>query len=206
MTRRLLLVFLSCALALAARATPTENPDSDPAWQDLFRRLAPVRNRQVPFTEERYFPFRRQPIVLAGIVRVIPGRGLSLEYRSPESRIVIIDRQGVLVRDASGQRAAPDDRRAQAATAALGAVLRFDATELARDFELRGDRQGDAWKLTLTPRDPALAASLRSIVVSGSQTYLGRIELNAGLRIEIILGPAIEGAVFTAGDLARYFR
>jgi Outer membrane lipoprotein carrier protein LolA-like len=206
MKRRLLLPFLAAALVLAGRAAPTADPARDPAWQELFARLAPAKNRQVPFTEERYFPFRPKPLVLAGVVRVVPGTGLSLEYRVPESRIVIVDAQGVLVRERGGQRAAPADRRAQAATAALGAVLRFDPAELARDFTLRGDRQGDAWTLTLVPRDPALAGSLRSIVVSGSQTFLARIELNAGLRIEIILGPALEGAAFTTADLARYFR
>jgi len=206
MTRRLFLGTLWWALPLAALAAPTGNPAHDPGWQDLFRRLAPTVTRQAPFTEERYFPFRRQPIVLAGVVRIVPGRGLSLDYSSPQSRIVIVDAQGVLVREGGGQRAAPADSRGQAATAALGAVMRFDPAELARDFELAGDRQGGAWTLTLTPRDPALAGSLRSIVVSGSQGHLGRIELNAGLRIEIILGSAIDGPVFPAADLARYFR
>jgi len=206
MIPRFLLLAFCGLLPLAVRAAPTADPAQDPGWQDLFRRLAPVKNREVPFTEERYFPFRRTPVVLAGVVRIVPSRGLSLEYRAPESRIVVVDAQGVLVREGAGQRAAPDDRRAQAATTALGAVLRFDPAELARDFELSGDRQEGGWTLILTPRDPALAASLHSIAVSGSQSHLSRIELNAGLRIEIFLGPAVEGAAFTAADLARYFR
>jgi hypothetical protein len=206
MIRRLSLLILGLALPLGARSAPTGDPARDPGWQDLFRRLAPAGNREVPFTEERYFPFRREPVVLAGLVRLVPGRGLSLEYRAPEARLVIVDAQGVLVREAGGQRAAPADRRAQAATAALGAVLRFDPAELSRDFVLSGDRTAGNWTLTLTPRDPALAGSLHSIVVTGSQTHLGRIELNAGLRIEIILGPAAEGVAFPAAELARYFR
>jgi len=206
MSRGLLLAGLCWALALAVQAAPTADPAHDPGWQELFRQLAPARNRQVPFSEERYFPFRHQPIVLAGVVRLIPGRSLSLEYRAPESRIVIVDAQGVLVREAGGQRAAPSDPRAQAATAALGAVMRFDPVELARDFDLRGDREGGNWTLILTPRAPALAGSLHSIAVQGTQSHLTRIELNAGLRIEIFLGPPLEGAVFTADDLTRYFR
>ena len=206
--KRLLVLSLLCwALPFADAAAPAADPAHDPGWQDLFRRLAPSGDRQVSFTEERYFPFRREPIVLAGVVRLRPDRGLSLEYRAPEPRIVIVDAEGVLVREAGGQRAAPDDHRAQAATAALGAVLRFDPAELARDFELRGDRQpGGGWILVLTPRDPALAASLHSIAVRGSRDQLAQIELNAGLRIEIILGPALDGVRFTAADLARYFR
>lgn len=206
MNRRLLLPLLCWTLTLAAGAAPAGDPAQDPGWRQLFRTLAPVRAREVPFTEERYFPFRRQPIVLTGTVRLAPGRGLSLEYRAPASRIIIVDGQGVLVRESGGQRAAPDDRRAQAATAALAAVLRFDPAELDRDFSLRGDRRETGWTLALVPRDPALAASLHSIVVSGTPAGLARIELNAGLRIEIILGPALEGTALTAADLARYFR
>ncbi len=206
MIRRLLVPVFCGALVVAARAAPTADPAHDPVWQELFRRLAPAGSRQVPFSEERYFPFRPRPLVLSGIVRIAPGLGLSLEYRAPAARVVIVDPRGVLVREGGGQRAAPPDRRAQAATAALGAVLRFDPAELARDFLLRGDRQGDAWTLTLAPRDPALGGSLRSIVVSGNQAVLGRIELNAGIRIEIILGAPFEGAAFPAADLARYFR
>ncbi len=206
MIRRLLLAVLCGGLALVARSAPTADPAHDPAWQDLFRRLAPAGTRQAPFTEERYFPFRPKPLVLSGVVRIAPGLGLSLEYRAPESRVIIVDPRGVLVREAGGQRAAPSDHRAQAATAALGAVLRFDPAELARDFLLKGDRQGGAWTLTLVPREPALTGSLRSIVVSGTQAVLGRIELNAGIRIAIILGPALEGPVFPAADLGRYFR
>jgi Outer membrane lipoprotein carrier protein LolA-like len=206
MKRRLFILSLWWLLPLAARAVPTADPAHDPGWQELFRQLAPARNRQVPFTEERYFPFRQKPIVLAGVVRIVPGRSLSLAYGGPDARVVIIDAQGVLVREAGGQRAAPADPRAQAATAALGAVMRFDPVELERDFELRGDRAGEAWTLVLTPRDPALAGSLHSIGVRGTGPHLEQIELNAGLRIEIILGQSVEGADFTAADLARYFR
>jgi hypothetical protein len=123
-------------------------------------------------------------------------------------RIVIMDGQGVLLREAGGQRAAPPDRRVQAATAAMAAVMRFDSDELARDFSERGTRQGEAWTLTLTPRDPTLGDSLGSIVVSGAQGRLGEIQLvkSAAQRIEIILGPPSDGGVWAPATLARYFR
>jgi hypothetical protein len=205
MNRGLLFLLGVALLAGPADAAPVDLR-RDPAWQSLLVRLTPVGNRQVPFRERRTFPFRRTPVVLAGVVRIVPGRGLSLEYQAPESRIVIIDAQGVLVRDPSGQRAAPADRRSQAATAALGAVLRFDPAELTRQFDLAGDRVGETWTLTLRPRDAALAGGLASIVVSGQGAHLAKIEIHAGARIEIQLGPAEDGVVFSPATLARCFR
>jgi hypothetical protein len=205
MNRGLLLLLGLVLLAGPTDAAPVDL-QHDPAWQALLVRLTPTGTRLVPFSERRTFPFRQKPVVLGGVVRIVPGRGLSLEYEAPESRLVIIDGQGVLVRDLAGQRAAPADRRSQAATAALGAVLRFDPAELARQFDLAGDRVGDAWTLTLRPRDAALAGGLASIVVSGEGAHLAKIEIHAMARIEIRLGPAEDGVVFSPATLARCFR
>lgn len=208
MKRCLLVGVFSWLLLAPVRAAPAGDLRGDPAWREIFQRLAPVRNRECAFQERRYFPFRRKPIELSGLVRLAPGRGLSLDYLAPEARLVIIDREGVLLREAGGQRAAPADRRVQAATGAMAAVLRFDPDELARDFTWQGARAGDAWRLTLQPRDPSLGGSLGEILVSGTAGRLAEIDLirSADQRIEIVLGPPADGVVFTAEELARYFR
>ncbi len=203
-----LLLLLFSLLQPASAAGPGVGVADDPAWQELFSHLAPTSPRQCAFEERRYFPFRARPVVLTGTVRIAPGRGLSLEYATPARRTVIIDGEGILVRESGGQRAAPAQGRAQAATAALAAILRFDPAELARDFKLDGTLGPDAWKLTLIPREPGLAESLESVSVDGVRGRLGRIELvrSAAQRIEIVLGPATEGIAFSADTLARAFR
>jgi hypothetical protein len=181
----------------------------DPAWSALFAQLAPVRPRQSAFTEERFFPFRRRPVVLTGVVRIDPGRGLSLAYLTPEVRTLIIDRQGLLLRDSRGrEEPAPADSRMQAATTALVSVLRFDLPELERDFILRGQRLGARWHLTLTPRQPELAAGLRTLIVRGEDGQLSQIELLRGRdqRILITLRGTADPARFTPAEIARYFR
>jgi hypothetical protein len=208
MKRRLLLCAFCSILPLLARASPPGDLAPDPAWQEIFRRLAPTQDRQCAFRERRYFAFRQQPITLSGTVRLAPGRGLSLEYLTPEPRIVIVDERGVLLREDGGESAVPADRRVQAATGAMAAVMQFDPVELARDFSWRGSRRGDAWTLTLTPRDPAVAETLGSVVVSGARGRLAEIELvtSPSQRVEILLGPPLAGVVFGPGTLAHYFR
>jgi hypothetical protein len=186
-------------------------PDAahDPVWSVLLSRLAPNRARDSLFTERRYFPFRTTPVTLTGEVRIDPGRGLSLAYLTPEVRTLIIDRQGTLLRDERGRdHPMPADNRVQAATTALVSVLRFDLTELEKNFVLRGQRADPAWQLTLAPRDPALTPGLSTLVINGEGERLKRIDLvkSASQRIEITLGEPDDGVIFSAAVLARYFR
>lgn len=204
-------------LALAAlavpvgRAQPRETEiaiDRDPGWLALLQRLHPIRDRQAPFEERRFFPFRRSPVVLTGTVRLAPGRGLSLGYERPLPRVVIIDAAGVLIRGESGERAAPADPHLTRATEALAAVLRFDPVEMERQFVVRGRRDRDGWSLELVPRDSDLAALFASIQVEGSGGRLRRIALvtSPTQRIEILLGEPRDDLAFGAAELRRYFR
>jgi hypothetical protein len=131
--------FLRCSLLLAASAagvfaadlpvgpaTLLADPAHDPAWTELFSRLAASKTRQSLFEERRYFPFRSTPVVLKGEIRIAPDRGLSLRYLEPDPRILIVDAKGLLMRDDEGrERAAPPDSRAQALTTARVIVQRI---------------------------------------------------------------------------------
>jgi len=181
----------------------------DPVWSGLLARLAPQRARQSRFTELRFFPFRRTPVVLTGVVRIDPERGLSLAYLTPEVRTLIIDRQGTILRDDRGRdHPMPSDSRVQATTAALVSVLHFDLADLQRHFRLRGQQQGAAWRLTLEPRDAALAPGLSTLVVTGDGERLDRIDLikSATQRIEIMLRGTDDDVIFPPEVLARFFR
>lgn len=185
------------------------DPASDPAWRPLFEKLAPDRTRQSNFVERRYFPFRREPVVFRGEIRIVPDRGLSLRYLEPEPQVMIVDEKGLLMRGADGrERAAPTDSRAQAATSALVSVLRFDVATLQQEFEVYGQRDGATWMLAFVPRDAALAALIGTILVRGEATTLGRIEMikSPAQRIEITLSDTREGVLFTGDTLRRFFR
>jgi hypothetical protein len=185
------------------------NPAQDPQWSELFAQLAPNRNRQSQFEERRYFPFRKTPVVLKGEIRIIPDRGLSLRYLEPESRILIIDSKGLLMRDDTGrERAAPSDSRAQAVTSALVSVLRFDLPTLEKSFQVHGRREGEAWTLAFVPIEPALAELIGVLAVTGRGGRIDRIEMvkNANQRIEISITGTKENVIFPGDVLQRFFR
>lgn len=194
---------------LVAPETRLEDPRSDAAWRALFDRLATPKTRQSRFEERRFFPFRREPTVLQGEIRMVPDLGLSLRYLQPEERVIIVDGKGVLMRDAEGrERAAPDDSRARAATSAMVHVLRFDLPALQKEFAVHGRREGDAWSLAFVSRDASFANLLGVLVVSGEKLELRKIEMikSANQRIEISIKETTEGVLFTGDTLRRFFR
>jgi hypothetical protein len=210
-----LFLFLGCSAVLLAVELPlgpdtlVADPAHDPAWTGLFEKLAPNKTRFSLFEERRYFPFRKTPVVLKGEIRIVPERGLSLRYLEPERRVMIIDAKGVLMRDEKGrERAAPSDSRAQAVTSALVSVLRFDLAALEKSFAMHGRRAGEQWTLAFVPRDPALAETIGTLVVSGEAGKLERIEMNksANQRIEILISETKEDVIFTGAVLDRFFR
>jgi len=192
------------------RAEPVvrEISPTAPEWADLVSAFAHHPDTTADFTEQRFFPFKRNPVELKGEVRVSAEHGLSLHYLVPEERIVILDARGVLVRDASGDQAAPADPHAAAANDALLHILRFDFAALGHDFVLSGWREGASWKLTAVPRTDELRYNLGWIAVTGEDATVRHIEIRRSTKqaIEIAIAAPRSQAAFTAAELKRFFR
>jgi hypothetical protein len=213
-----LLAFFACGLAAAEPAAPvawvsaeTRLTDvaNDPAWRELVIRLAPDKTRQSSFEERRYFPFKRTPVTLTGEIRIVPEIGLSLRYVTPEEQVMIVDGQGLLMRDREGrERAVSSDTRAQAATAAIVNVLRFDLAKLEREFVVHGRRDGTAWSMAFVPRDANFANLLGVLAVAGEGNALTKIEMvkSPTQRIEITVRDTREDVLFTGDTIRRFFR
>jgi len=183
-------------------------PPAAPAWSDLIAAFAHNPDITADFTEQRFFPFKKEPVELRGEVRVSTPHGLSLHYTAPEDRTVILDDQGVLIRAPAGEKAPLADPRAAAANAALLNVLRFDFGALEKDFELYGQREATAWTLALVPRTDALRRSVGRITVVGDGATVGRIEIRRSAKQAILITIAAPrpAAAFTADELKRFFR
>jgi hypothetical protein len=212
-TIAIVLLMIVAEPARAADSAPLSTPEhrvdtTAPAWTNLAEAFAASSDVTAAFTERRFFPFRKAPVVLTGEVRVSRAHGLSLNYREPEPRIVIIDTEGVLIRAPAGERAPPADPRAAAANRALLNILRFDFAALDRDFELFGRHEGTEWFLVLVPRTTDLKRSVGEIHVAGDCATISWIEIRrtAKQRIEIAMDPPHPSADFTPEELARYFR
>ena len=206
---------LATAVPVGLRAdTPVEAAVLDPehldaGWRDLFATLAGHGAVASTFTERRWFSVRKEPVVLRGELRHSPERGLSLRYTEPEEQLMIIDVQGILLRNAAGRsRALKSDPRAPQVDALLLPVLRFDLAALERTFEIRGTRDGARWRLDFTPRTPELARALGQLAVWGEGATVRQLEFSRGpkQRVEVAIETTQTGVTFSADELKRFFR
>jgi hypothetical protein len=183
------------------------SPDAA-AWRDLVERFARRPDSVAEFEERRFFPFRKAPVELRGEVRVSHARGLSLRYTVPTERTIILDDQGLLIRDPKGKSAPPPDARANLANEALRHILRLDFAELERTYEVYGRREGDVWSLALVPRAEDVRRAIGTILVDGEREDVRRIELRRSVKqhIDIVMSAPQTSAPFTAEELKRFFR
>lgn len=183
--------------------------DPAPPWGALLKQLQSKGNITAAFTENRYFPFKKIPVVLTGEIRLSREHGLSLHYLTPDDRLMIVDDRGVLMRNASGRsKEGPSDPRALAATGALVQVMRFDLLALSQQFAMYAAGDSARWYFAFDPKDETLGRTLSQLIVSGEGGQVRRIQMrkSAVQSVEILIGETRENVTFTADELKRFFR
>lgn len=207
-------LFLVVLLVTALRATPPVEPGpvldatAEAAWLPLLSRLGAPRPLFSSFEEERWFSVRKAPVVLRGEMRLEPSRGLSLFYREPEEKLVVLDAKGALLRDRRGTRTLPPDPRGEGLEQALLPALRFDLAEIRRRFVVHAARDGADWRLDLVPKAQPTRRSLGNLVIQGTGDVVTRLEFRRSptQRVTIKILATQDPAAFSAGDLQRFFR
>ena len=211
---RFVLLFFFLILPLAAETPKEPGPQlypgkNDAEWLSLFGALGSRRVVVAEFSEQRWFPFKKIPVVLKGVMRLAPDLGMSLNYTEPEQRTIIIDARGLILREADGrEREIPSDPAALAAASAMLPILNFDWQKLDRNFLVYAARDGEDWRLDFVPRDSQLASRLGRIVASGQGVLMRHLEFrrSALQRVEILIGETKQGGSFTPEEKKRYFR
>jgi hypothetical protein len=206
--------FAALVLAAAAHGASDAGEVLTPAsaageWAPLISALAAKGPIQASFTERRYFPFRRDPTILMGVLRISPEHGLSLQYTDPEPSVLIADSKGLIMRDKNGRsRERPSGSREGGAIASLLPILRFDFPALFPLFEIRAHQDDKGWRFEFTPRDAEDAGALGAITVAGMGSDVTHLEFkrSASQRVEIDVGDTRSGMVFTTADQGKYFR
>jgi len=143
-------------------------PDTvDSGW--ILARLAHPAPMQTPFVELRDSSLLKAPLRISGEYRRPDVATLVREVRSPYAETTTIrEGQATIVR---GQRSrsfslarVPELAGLQAS---FGALLAGDRATLERNYRIDATGTRQRWTLTLVPRDAALAAKLRDIVLHG---------------------------------------
>jgi hypothetical protein len=167
-----------CAAAQAAAsdaAAPQE--ESLQAW--VLRKLARPAPMRTSFVEVRNSPTLKSPLRISGEYARPDDDTLLREVRAPYAETTTI-REGsaTIARAGRTPRTFSLSRVPELAglQASFGALLSGDASALADAYriDVTGTRQH--WRLTLVPKDPALAAKVRDIALHGRGAELRCIE------------------------------
>ena len=159
---------------LGTAAASTLTPEA------LMAELAGVASSRARFTETRHSTLLKQPLTMTGTLVYRRPDHLEKHVRSPFEESVTIDgtrinmaRQG----EAGRTIAVPASGPARALVESLRATLAGDLPALSRHFAVAVSGTRGEWAMTLTPRDPALAATVMRVEFAGNGSRVQRIEV-----------------------------
>lgn len=165
--------------------------------------------RQITFLEKRYFPFRKRPVEMGGVLRIWEDRGVSIVY--PEKGTgVVADGEGVLLRKFS------KDGTFRQKNAGMGesdtfdllkAAFEFDVDSLEEAFTIDWQLEDGKWSILLTPRSTEVQ-KIERLTISGRELQISKIEMIFAEQRRIEIYPAEEVSVeaFTEDEMRMYFR
>lgn len=175
--RNVVLALLLCAMASVAAAQAVGREAVDAAWVlQALARPAPMRTA---FVEVRGSALLKAPLRLAGEYRRPDAATLVREVRSPYRETTTLRAgEAVIARDGKTPRRFALSRVPELAglQTSFGALLAGDRAGIERTYTVAARGSRERWTLTLVPKDKALAARVRDIVLYGQGAELRCIE------------------------------
>lgn len=175
------------ALALAVASWAGAGPFAVPAaWafgvDDLMRLLARNPGGEARFTETRQVQGLDQPLESRGTLRFTPPARFERHTLSPRAESMTVDGNTmVLVRGGRSRTMALDAvPEAAALVEAIRGTLTGNRAALEQFFSLGVEGSEERWLLTLSPRDAALLAQVRSVQIGGRQHQARQVDVWLG--------------------------
>jgi hypothetical protein len=175
MLHRIVLSSWIGSLVLFAAPVCAQSVESD--W--ILRALARPAPMRTAFVEVRDSPLLKQPLRLSGEYRRPSNDTLVREVRAPYREITTLRAgEASIARDGKPPRTFSLSRVPELAglQSSFGALLAGDRAQIERVYRVGAQGDRTRWTLTLTPKDKALAARVRDIVLYGQGAELRCIE------------------------------
>lgn len=170
-------MMLSGILASAMAATTVQAQGADADW--ILRALARPAPMRTDFVEVRDSPLLKTPLRLSGEYRRPREDTLVREVRSPYRETTTLRAgEATIARDGKAPRTFSLSRAPELASLqnSFGALLAGDRVGIERVYRVTAQGDRARWTLTLAPKDKALAARVRDIVLYGQGAELRCIE------------------------------
>lgn len=202
------LALLAVPLVTAgAPAGASTDAAADIDW--VLARIVRPPPAQTPFLELRGSAMLQAPLRVVGEYRRLEGDALVRDVLHPyRETTTITDDEVVIERAGRTARRFPMSRAPELAglRSGFGALLKGDRATLERHYEVAVEGPRNGWVLTLVPRDAALAARLREVVLRGRGAELRCIEtwpVDGDAQRSLLAGAVLEaGDAIDAAGLA----
>lgn len=175
--RNVALALLLSAMASVAAAQAVARDAVDAGW--ILQALARPAPMRTVFVEVRGSALLKAPLRLAGEYRRPDAATLVREVRSPYRETTTLRAgEAVIARDGKTPRRFALSRVPELAglQTSFGALLAGDRAGIERTYTVAARGSRERWTLTLVPKDKALAARVRDIVLYGQGAELRCIE------------------------------
>jgi hypothetical protein len=150
------------------------------AVEDTEALLARVRQRLVDapvlrgeFEQRKTVRGFKHALVSRGDYLVARDRGVIWHTREPFASTLVVTRERLLARQADGSVTTRLDARDEPALRTINemlfALMAADFKTLMERFRIEGSMQSEGWRMTLTPRDAALARWIIGIDIEGDR-------------------------------------
>ncbi len=192
-----LVVTIGLALGVtAAGAADSPSPaDESPAFAEVMRLFASRTSGRVAFTETHELAMLKQPLTSSGeLVYVAPDR-LEKRTTAPKAETLVLD-HGLLTAQRGRHTytvALKDAPQVIPFVESVRATLAGDRAALERHFTTRFEGDAAHWRLSLLPRDAAIAKSVQQIRMEGEGGAIRTVEVREtdGDRSLLSIGPEL---------------
>ncbi len=183
MTSTLLLRVAGLCAIFACSIVSAQQPDGSPAWglAPLMRELAAVQHSRARFVERKYLKILDRPLELSGTLEYRAPDHLARRTLTPKPESFVVDGDRLRLEDARGRKrtfALQDHPVLWAFVESIRSTLKGDQAQLERFYNVVLDGSEQAWRLSLTPKQPRMSALIARIAITGSGGRIATVEIH----------------------------
>jgi outer membrane lipoprotein-sorting protein len=199
---------LTLTPTLVSAQPPAAAPS--PTLDTLLESFADMPGLSARFTEEKRTAMLLNPIVSEGEIAFAPPNRLLRRVTSPTTSVMLVDGADVVIVSGSRREEIPLSENATVASFVdtFRQLLAGDREALERTWRITFTASGQAWRIRLLPRAPALRRFVREMVLRGTGLALREIIMieQNGDRTTTRFSDVNPEKRWTRDDLARVFR
>ncbi|WP_025601425.1 LolA family protein [Burkholderia sp. WSM2230] len=181
LTKVLCALALTGALSMAASSVSAASADGNPALvSQIASHLAAAKGVRAQFTQTQTLAAMKQPLISTGSLLFLRERGVIWQIATPYKATYVITDAGIAELNANGQRvtthSAQGTRGVAQVSKMMRAMLGGDLSALYSQFDVQAEGSAAKWRMQLTPNQPQIAQSIKSLQMSGGD-YLQSLHI-----------------------------